>query len=109
MTDDSDNLVIEHIDAPDDPDLDPGFYIRNAAGQEPPFLGELTYRWDGDVLVAKHTGVRQVLQGKGVARRLVNQLVATARAEGFKIRAQCPYVARVFSKDPDAYADVNAD
>ncbi len=62
-----------------------------------------------DALVsADHAFTPPAARGRGVASALVERLVADARAEGFKIRAVCPYVTAWFERHPDA-ADVRAD
>lgn len=70
---------------------------------------ELTYRWrDGrSVMVADHTFTPPAARGQGAAARLVERVVADARAEGFRIDPACPYVAVWFERHPDA-ADVRA-
>ena len=65
---------------------------------------ELTYRWrdGGGVMVANHTYTPPEARGQGTAARLVERIVADARAEGFKIDPTCPYVAVWFDRHPDA-------
>ena len=47
-----------------------------------------------------HTEVLPALQGKGVARQLLDAFVAWARQSGTRIIATCPYAAAQFRKDP---------
>jgi len=65
-------------------------------------IGRLTYQRRGNTLVADHTLVPPEIGGRGVAARLVEQLVADARAAGDKIVPQCSYVAVWFRRHPDA-------
>ncbi len=77
-----------------------GRYIAKVAG----FAGEgeLTYRRSSPgVVVANHTGVPSSMQGQGVAGKLVERLVADARAEGFKIVPACSYVAAQRKRHPE--------
>jgi predicted GNAT family acetyltransferase len=68
--------------------------------------GELTYRRSApDVVVANHTGVPSSMQGQGVAAKLVERLVADARAEGFRIVPACSYVAAQRKRHPE-WADL---
>ena len=84
------------------------FIIPNPGGGEPRYWAELTYRWRDGVMVILHTGVREQLQGRGVARKLVEAAIAAARAESFRIEPQCSYAASVFEKAGDELADVRA-
>lgn len=67
---------------------------------------ELTYSRSGDnQLVADHTFVPPRFREHGVALKLVERLVADARAQGRKIVPLCPYVVAQFRRHPD-WADV---
>lgn len=59
------------------------------------------------VLIAVHTGVPESMRGTGAGKALVERLVADARAEGFRIRARCPFVKAQFERHPE-WADVKA-
>jgi predicted GNAT family acetyltransferase len=59
------------------------------------------------VRVADHTGVPNELRGRGIAAKLVDALIADARAEGFRIVPQCSYVAVAFRRHPE-WADLLA-
>ena len=59
----------------------------------------------GAVRVAEHTLVPPALEGRGLARELVEALVADARALSFRIVPQCSYVAAQFARHPD-WADL---
>jgi uncharacterized protein len=64
-------------------------------------VGRLTYVRHGDVLVAEHTLVPPEIGGRGIAARLVEALIADARAGGWKIEPQCSYVAAAFERHPE--------
>lgn len=72
-------------------------------------IGRLTYvrrQTDlGDVLVAEHTLVPTEIGGRGVAGKLVDALIADARADHFRIEPQCSYVEAAFRKHPE-WADL---
>jgi predicted GNAT family acetyltransferase len=75
----------------------------NRAGN---IIGELTYdRAPDDTIVARHTEVDVSERGKGIARQLVEQLVADARAEDAKILPRCSYVRSRFESHPE-WSDV---
>ena len=68
--------------------------------------GELTYRRVSPTkVIADHTGVDDSLRGSGVARVLVERLVADARREGFTVVPQCSYVLAQSKRHPE-WADV---
>lgn len=81
-----------------------GRYVLRLDGHE----AELTYSIASPVLIiADHTGVPDALGGQGIAKALVNRLIADARAEGVKIVPLCPYVKAQFARHKD-WADVLA-
>jgi predicted GNAT family acetyltransferase len=76
-----------------------GEYRARLAGS--PQIGRLTWVARGGVRVAEHTLVPPAIGGRGVALRLVEALVADARAQGFRIDPACSYVAAAFDRHPD--------
>jgi len=63
---------------------------------------------EADVRIATHTIVPKAIGGRGVAAKLVNRLIADARAHGFRIVPQCSYVAARFDEHPE-WADLIAE
>jgi predicted GNAT family acetyltransferase len=59
----------------------------------------------GPVRVAEHTLVPRAFEGRGIAARLVDALIADAREQGFRVVPQCSYVAAQFRRHPD-WADL---
>jgi predicted GNAT family acetyltransferase len=80
-----------------------GEYHAHIAGSE--HIGRLTWVLRGGARVAEHTLVPTAIGGRGVAARLVEALVADARAQGFAIVPECSYVAAQFKRHPD-WADL---
>ena len=79
-----------------------GRYVLAADGHE----AELTYsRLGASRLIADHTGVPEALEGRGIGNRLVERLVADARADGVLIVPLCPFVNAWRRRHPEA-ADV---
>lgn len=79
-----------------------GRYVLRANGAE----AELTYSIASPSLViADHTGVPDALRGTGAASRLVERLVADARAEGVRIVPLCPFVNAWRARHPE-WSDV---
>ena len=70
-------------------------------------IGRLTWVERGGARVADHTLVPPPIGGRGVAMRLVEALVADARAQGFKIVPLCSYVDAAFRRHPE-WADLRA-
>jgi len=67
---------------------------------------ELTYvRTAPDRVIADHTYTPPAMREMGIARLLVESLVADARAEGFKILPRCSYVRAQAGRHPE-WADV---
>jgi predicted GNAT family acetyltransferase len=63
-------------------------------------LGVQTYRrLDPSHVVINHTVVDPKLQGRGVARKLLDNAVAWARATSTRISATCTYAKAQFEKD----------
>ncbi len=75
-----------------------GRYVIDIA---PGVEGELTWVARGDTRVATHTGVPRAYEGRGHAARLVEAMVADAKAQGFRIVPACSYVAVWARRHPD--------
>jgi hypothetical protein len=70
-------------------------------------FGRLTYMRHGNVLTAEHALVPPEIGGRGIAAKLVEALIADARAKGWTIVPQCSYVAAAFKRHPE-WADLLA-
>src|SRR5690606_37694288 len=68
---------------------------------------ELTSGRQDGVLVADHTYVPPSHRGAGIAERLVDALIAGARADGNTSLPTCSYVAAQFRRHPE-WADLKA-
>jgi predicted GNAT family acetyltransferase len=80
------------------------FYIGDSEAEA---IARTTWVVHGDeVLICDHTFVDPSLRGKGIAAKLTDRLVAYTREQGFKLVPECPYVAKVMDRSPEAYADV---
>lgn len=77
-----------------------GRYVATVAGSE--HSGHLDWVARGDdVRVATHTLVPPPIGGRGVAAKLVEALVADARAQGFRIDPRCSYVEAMFRRNKE--------
>ncbi len=75
------------------------FYI--GASEEKP-IAEITFRRAGsDTLIIDHTYVSEELRGQGIARKLLDKVVAYARQEQKKIIPVCSYAAKVMKGNPE--------
>jgi predicted GNAT family acetyltransferase len=84
------------------PDKQGRFYIED--GDE--VIGEMVISIEDGVLTVYHTEVAPVAQGKGLARIMMDGMVAYARDKHLKVKALCPYVHAQFKRSPEAYADI---
>ena len=71
-------------------------------------IAEITYQYQNEAtIVADHTWVDNSLRGQGVARQLLDTLVAFAREKQLKIVPTCSYVDVMFQREAE-FADVMA-
>ena len=68
-------------------------------------IGECTFYKEGYVWIIDHTGVAEQYGGRGIAGKLVAEVVKNARGENKKIDPQCSFAAREFEKRSE-YSDV---
>lgn len=81
-----------------------GRYLAHVDGRTE--TGELTFKNAGDNrILVDHVGVPNALRGTGLGVALARYVVAEARAKGFTIYPQCPFLASQAGKNPD-WADV---
>lgn len=78
---------------------DHGEYRAHVPGS--PHEARLTWVAKNGARVANHTFTPSPLRGQGIAAILVDALIADARAQGFKIVPQCPYVEAAFRRHPE--------
>ena len=82
-----------------------GVFFQQQNGQR---VAEITYQWrDEQTIVADHTWVDGRLRGQGVARQMLDALVAFAREKQLKIVPLCSYVDVMFRRD-QSFSDVAA-
>lgn len=67
------------------------FYVE----QDNQILAQMTYTWAGTGrIILDHTEVSQVLNGKGVGKKMVTKAVDFAREKGIKIIPFCPFAKK---------------
>jgi uncharacterized protein len=64
-----------------------------------------TYRRADGVITFLHTETPRALRGRGIASALIRGALESARAEGAKVRARCPFVSDYIARHPD-FADL---
>ncbi len=89
-------MEIEHIDG----EVKGAFVVNNPDG-EPQFLAEMAYQLRDGKMAIIHTGVRDELRGKGVARQMLDAAIAYARDNDIKIVPICKYARKMFIKHKD--------
>jgi predicted GNAT family acetyltransferase len=93
MTSDERSIAITHLD-----EAGGGAFVIQ---REDIRLAEMTYTRAGErLIIIDHTLVDDQLRGLGVARKLLDALVAWARSSGTRVMATCPYAKAQFDKDP---------
>ena len=78
-------------------------FVVTAEGHE----AEVNYRIEDGVMSITHTGVPEVIGGRGIAGDLVRAAFEHARSEGLKVRPLCSY-AEAWSRRHAEYADLLA-
>jgi len=72
----------------------------------PDRVAEMEVEVIGNEMSVFHTEVAPVLEGKGVAKQLLETMVLYARQNNLKVKPLCPYVHAQFRRRPELYADV---
>lgn len=60
-----------------------------------------TYRRHGDVAIIDHTVTPPTLRGRGVANRLIKEVLTDMRAQGLKVVPECSFVVAYFARHPE--------
>ena len=68
-------------------------------------MAVLYYRLAPGVITLTHTETPPQFTGRGIASRLVHEVLQTARARGLKVVPQCAFVAAYIGKHPE-FADL---
>jgi uncharacterized protein len=59
------------------------------------------YQLAGNVITFVHTEVPEQARGEGIASRLIEGALQTARARGLKVAARCSFVRAYLDKHPE--------
>ncbi|MDO9374670.1 MAG: GNAT family N-acetyltransferase [Bacteroidota bacterium] len=80
-----------------------GAFRLNDGAEE---LGEMVVGINGSEMTVYHTEIDPSQEGKGLAKVLLDAMVAHARENHLKVKPLCTYVAAQMKRHPDQYADV---
>ncbi len=69
-------------------------------------LGEMTVSIKDDLLTVYHTGVEPEGEGKGFAKKLLEEMTAYARTNNMMVLPLCPFVHAQFKRRPDEFQDI---
>ena len=61
----------------------------------------VSYIKHGDSIIFTHTEVPRELQGRGLAGILARAVLDRARAEGWRVVARCPFIAKYIERHPE--------
>lgn len=78
------------------------FYVENEGKQ----VGEMVIGISETALTVYHTEVDLEMEGKGLARQMLDAMVAYAREQHLQVVPLCEYVHLQFRKHPDEFEDV---
>lgn len=63
------------------------------------------YHLKNDIIIFTHTEVPEVMEGQGVASRLIKNALDTSRDERYQVVPLCPFVAAYIRRHPE-YRDL---
>jgi len=69
-------------------------------------IGEMAVSISNGALTVYHTEVDEAFSGQGLAKNLLDEMVAYVRKNDLKVIPLCPYVFAQFKRHPDTYADI---
>jgi predicted GNAT family acetyltransferase len=69
-------------------------------------IGEMVIGVSDKTLTVFHTEISEKVEGKGLAMKLLDAMVAYAREHHLMVIPRCAYVHAQFKKHPETYADI---
>lgn len=70
-------------------------------------IGYCSFLDQGDLWEITHTVVNKTYAGKGIAGKLLDNVVDEARADGVKLIPTCTYAQKKFDQDREKYGDID--
>jgi len=65
------------------------------------YVALVSYIKHGDSIIFTHTEDPKELQGRGLAGILARAVLDRARAEGWRVVARCPFIAKYIERHPE--------
>lgn len=78
------------------------FYVEEGGKQ----VGEMVIGLSETTLTVYHTEVDPEMEGRGLARKMLDAMVAYAREQGLQVMPLCEYVHGQFRRHPEEFSDV---
>lgn len=79
------------------------FYLANAEGEK---IGEMVINISENNLTVYHTEILPEYEGKGLAQKLLETMVAYARSNNLHVIPLCDFVYEWFSGHAETYKDI---
>ncbi|HEU5052124.1 MAG TPA: GNAT family N-acetyltransferase [Hanamia sp.] len=80
-----------------------GYFILTEDEEQ---LGEMEVSITKDQMTVFHTEVIPPAEGRGLASKLLNEMVEYARKNNLKVNVLCPYVLARFKHEQEKYGDI---
>jgi len=80
-----------------------GYLLIKENGEQ---LGQMELSVIGKQVTVFHTELIPKAEGKGYAKKLLNELVSYSRKNNLSVKALCPFVHGQFKRHPEQYADI---
>lgn len=64
-------------------------------------IAMVEYMMGGPDIIFTHTEVPPEFEGKGIAGKMAHVALEYAKAEGYKVRALCPFISAYISRHPE--------
>jgi predicted GNAT family acetyltransferase len=95
-------MMMEEVQLKLDDEGSGAFYILENGEQ----IGEMVITVKQKFLTVYHTEVAEKAEGKGLAKKLLSEMVSYARENKLKVIALCPFVHLQFRRHPEEYDDI---
>ena len=73
-------------------------------GDKAAFTG---YRMTGNTIIFTHTEVPPEFEGMGIGSKLARFVLDYAKAQGYRVQAQCPFIAAYIRRHPEYQSITN--
>ena len=80
-----------------------GYFLLTVDDEQ---LGQMEVSIIDNRLTVFHTEVNPKAEGKGFAKKLLNEMTSYARKNNLKVKAICPFVHAQFKRHPEQYSDI---